>query len=101
MTIHLIKLDHGFVYLTAMINWYSRCIVGWELDDTLDTSRVIKALNEAFAVAKPVILNSDQGCQFTSIGYYYEAASPCDETKLEQEISSIFYDNRDECSTLF
>jgi putative transposase len=32
-----IKLRHGFVYLTAVIDWYSRCIVGWELDDTLAT----------------------------------------------------------------
>ena len=32
-----IPLEHGFVYLTAIIDWYSRCIVGWEVDDTLDT----------------------------------------------------------------
>lgn len=30
-----IKLDHGFIYLSAIIDWYSRCIIGWELDDTL------------------------------------------------------------------
>ena len=41
-------------------------IVGWDVDDTLDTRMVINALKEAFKVAKPQILNSDQGCQFTS-----------------------------------
>ena len=56
-------------YLTAVIDWYSRCIVGWEVDDTLDTRMVITALKKAFIVAKPVILNSDQGCQFTSNEY--------------------------------
>lgn len=64
-----IPIKHGFLYLTAVIDWYSRCIVGWEVDDTLDTGMVINALKKAFAVAKPQILNSDQGCQFTSQQY--------------------------------
>ena len=64
-----IPIKHGFLYLTAVIDWYSRCIVGWEVDDTLDTRMVITALKKAFMVAKPIILNSDQGCQFTSNEY--------------------------------
>ena len=64
-----IPIKYGFLYLTAVIDWYSRCIVGWEVDDTLDTVIVINALKKAFAVAKPQILNSDQGCQFTSQQY--------------------------------
>ena len=64
-----IPIRHGFLYLTAVIDWYSRCIVGWEVDDTLDTRMVINALKKAFVVAKPQILNSDQGCQFTSQQY--------------------------------
>ena len=64
-----IPIRHGFLYLTAVIDWYSRCIVGWEVDDTLDTRMVINALKKAFKTAKPVILNSDQGCQFTSNEY--------------------------------
>lgn len=64
-----IKLHHGFVYLTAIIDWYSRCIVGWELDDTLATPMVLRALEEAFKAAKPTILNSDQGSQFTGHDY--------------------------------
>ena len=64
-----IKLKHGFLYLTAIIDWYSRCIVGWDLDDTLDTRSVISACKKAFKIAKPEIFNSDQGCQFTSAEY--------------------------------
>lgn len=64
-----IPIKHGFLYLTAVIDWFSRCIVGWEVDDTLDTRMVIAALNKAFTVAKPEILNSDQGSQFTSQQY--------------------------------
>ena len=64
-----IPIRHGFLYLTAVIDWYSRCIVGWEVDDTLDTRMVTAALEKAFKVAKPQILNSDQGSQFTSQQY--------------------------------
>ena len=64
-----IPIKRGFLYLTAIIDWYSRCIVGWELDDTLDTRACIDACKKAFKVAKPEILNSDQGCQFTSHEY--------------------------------
>lgn len=64
-----IPMRHGFMYLTAIIDWYSRCIVGWELDDTLSTDAVIRALDKALAVATPEIINSDQGCQFTSEVY--------------------------------
>ena len=64
-----IPMKHSFLYLTSIIDWASRCIVGWELDDTLDTRAVIEACKKAFKTAKPVILNSDQGCQFTSTEY--------------------------------
>ena len=64
-----IKLRRGFIYLTAIIDWHTRCIVGWELDDTLETAMVKRALRKALAVSKPEILNSDQGSQFTSKEY--------------------------------
>jgi len=64
-----IKLRRGFIYLTAIIDWHTRCIVGWELDDTLETSMVKRALRKALAVSKPEIINSDQGSQFTSKEY--------------------------------
>ena len=64
-----LPMKHGFLYLTTIIDWYSRCIVGWEVDDTLDTTMVINACKKAFKVAKPLIINSDQGSQFTSDKY--------------------------------
>ena len=64
-----LPMKHGFLYLTAIIDWYSRCIVGWDVDDTLDTTMVINACKKAFKVAKPLIINSDQGSQFTSDKY--------------------------------
>ena len=64
-----IPMKHGFLYLTAIIDQYSRCIVGWDVDDTLDTTTVINACKKAFKVAKPLIINSDQGSQFTSDKY--------------------------------
>lgn len=58
-----IRLKHGFIYLTAIIDWHSRYIVGWDLDDTLDTYSALQAVKKAFEINKPQILNSDQGCQ--------------------------------------
>ena len=64
-----IRMKHGFMYLTAIIDWYSRMIVGFELDDTLSTQMVKTAVSRAFETATPEILNSDQGSQFTSRDY--------------------------------
>ena len=64
-----IPMKQGFLYLTAIIDWYSGCIVGWDVDDTLDTTMVINACKKAFKIAKPLIINSDQGSQFTSDKY--------------------------------
>lgn len=59
-----IPIKRGFLYLIAVIDWYrySRCVVGWEVDDTLDIRMVINALKKAFEVEDPQILNSAQGC---------------------------------------
>ena len=54
-----IPMKRGFLYLTAIIDWYSCCIVGWELDDTLDTRACIDACKKALRTAKPLIINSD------------------------------------------
>ena len=65
-----IKMQHSHMYLTAIIDWYSRMIVGWNLSDTLDTGYVIQTVKDAVAAhGTPAILNSDQGCQFTSNAY--------------------------------
>lgn len=49
-------MKHGFLYLTAIIDWNSRCVVGWELDDTLDIRACVEGCNIAFKVAKSEIL---------------------------------------------
>lgn len=65
-----IPMSKGHMYLTAIIDWYSRKIVGHYLSDTLDTDSVIHAVKDAVAAhGIPAILNSDQGCQFTSAEY--------------------------------
>ena len=67
--LYLYSHQTRFLYLTAVIDLYSRCIVRWETDDTPDIRMVIAALEKAFEVAKPEILNSDQGCRITSQRY--------------------------------
>ena len=65
-----IRMGRSHMYLTAIIDWYSRYIVGWELSDTLDTASVLVAVKEAISrYGKPEIINSDQGSQFTSDNY--------------------------------
>jgi putative transposase len=64
-----IPMKNGWMYLFAVIDWYSRCIVAWELSNTFDTAFIIRCLMRAFSKAKPEIINSDQGSQFTSNKY--------------------------------
>lgn len=61
-----IRTRKGFVYLTALIDVYSRYIVGWSLSNTMDTSLCLDALNKSLSHSTPQIINSDQGSQFTS-----------------------------------
>jgi putative transposase len=62
-----IRLRHGFVYLCAVIDWYSRYVLSWRLSTTLDAAFCVEALQEALGrYGKPEVFNTDQGCQFTS-----------------------------------
>jgi putative transposase len=62
-----IKLEKGFVYLAAIIDWHSKKILSWKLSNTMDISLVTNILNEALAFyPKPEIFNTDQGSQYTS-----------------------------------
>lgn len=61
-----LRLDKGFVYLVALIDVYSRYIVDWRLSTTLETTFCIEALESALHKGIPGIINTDQGCQFTS-----------------------------------
>jgi putative transposase len=60
-----IPLRGGFVYLVAIIDWYSRYVLAWRLSNRLDDSFCLEALDEALKGGKPEIFNSDQGSQFT------------------------------------
>lgn len=64
-----IRLRHGWLYLVAVIDWFSRYVVSWELDQALDMPFVVAAVQRALKQATPVICNSDQGSQFTSPQY--------------------------------
>lgn len=62
-----IRLKHGFVYLVAIVDWYSRKILSWRLSNTLDSSFCVEALEEALEIyGNPEFFNTDQGAQFTS-----------------------------------
>jgi putative transposase len=64
-----IRLQTGWMYLFAVLDWFSRYVVSWELDDTLPLPFVLAAVQQALAQATPVIWNSDQGSHFTSPQY--------------------------------
>jgi len=59
-------LKHGFVYLVAVMDLYSRYIVSWRISNTLETDFCCEALKEALERGKPEYFNTDQGAQFTS-----------------------------------
>ena len=61
-----IPMAHGFMYLVAIMDWYSRYVLVWQLSNTLDVDFCIDALEEALAKGTPEIFNTDQGSQFTS-----------------------------------
>jgi putative transposase len=61
-----VPLRHGFLYLVAVMDWFSRHVLAWRLSNTLDGSFCVEALEEALRLATPEIFNSDQGSQFTA-----------------------------------
>jgi len=61
-----IRMNKGFLYLVAIIDWYSRYVLSWELSNTLDVDFCLRALDKALLISHPQIFNSDQGSQFTS-----------------------------------
>ncbi len=64
-----IRMLKGWMYLVAVLDWYSRYVISWELDQTLEMPFVITAVQRALSMAVPVIWNSDQGSHFTSPHY--------------------------------
>jgi putative transposase len=61
-----VRLHRGFVYLVAVLDWYSRYVLSWELSNSLEVQFCLEALEAALAHGRPEIFNTDQGAQFTS-----------------------------------
>lgn len=64
-----IRMRHGFVYLVAILDWYSRYVLSWKVSTALDVEFCLEALEMAFEINVPKIFNSDQGSQFTSTNF--------------------------------
>jgi len=64
-----VPMRHGFMYLTAVIDWYSRYVLTWRLSNTLEGRFCLEALDEALSLGRPEIFNTDLGAQFTSRAY--------------------------------
>jgi putative transposase len=61
-----VPMKHGFMYLAAILDWYSRYVIAWRLSNTLDGAFCLEMLEEALSKGKPEVLNTDQGVQFTA-----------------------------------
>lgn len=61
-----IPLRRGFIYLVAIMDWYSRFVLSWKLSISMEVDFCIEALKSALTISKPEIFNSDQGSQYTS-----------------------------------
>jgi len=64
-----IKLEKGWAYLTAILDWFSRYVIAWELSETLESNFCIANLEKALEISLPLFHNSDQGTQFTDKNY--------------------------------
>ena len=80
-----VPMQQGFMYLVAVMDWYSRYVLSWRLSNTLEVDFCIDALEEALTIGKPEIFNTDQGSQFTS---------PRFTNRLEKEDIRISMDGR-------
>jgi putative transposase len=80
-----IPMPHGFMYLVAIMDWYSRYVLSWRLSNTLEGSFCLEALEEALELGKPSIFNSDQGVQFTGLEFT---------GRLEAEGIAVSHDGR-------
>lgn len=91
MDITYIRLHSGFCYLTAVMDWYSRYVLSWELSLSLDSAFCVEALRAALTMGEPEIFNTDQGCQYTSRGFQsmFEGTS----VRLSMDGKGRAYDN--------
>lgn len=64
-----LPMRHGFLYLVAVMDWYSRYVLAWRLSNTLEGAFCLEALEEALSLSQPEIFNTDQGSQFTAAAF--------------------------------
>ena len=64
-----VPMTHGFMYLAATIDWYSRYVIAWRLSNTLDGEFCLEMLDEALSQGRPEVFNTDQGVQFTATAF--------------------------------
>ena len=64
-----IRMYHGWVYLAAVMDWFSRYVLSWEVSVTLESDFCVDALKQALSLGRPEVFNTDQGSQFTSIEF--------------------------------
>jgi putative transposase len=81
-----VPMRRGFIYLTAVIDWYSRYMLSWRLSNTLDGRFCLETLDEALSKARTEIFNTDQGSQFMSHEYT---------NRLEEAGIAVSRDGRD------
>jgi putative transposase len=86
-----IRLKQGFVYLCAVIDWYSRYVLSWKLSNTMETTFCLEALVDALKLGKPDIFNTDQGSQFTS--HEFTNALLSNEIKISMDGKGRVFDN--------
>ena len=67
--ITFLPMARGFLYLVAVMDWHSRCVVAWRLSNTLEADFCVDALKEALGQGQPEVFNTDQGSQFTSLEF--------------------------------
>ncbi len=64
-----VPIQHGFMYLVAVLDWFSRYVLSWQLSNTLDGYFCLSALRQALQRGTPTIFNTDQGAQFTALDF--------------------------------
>ncbi|MCJ8347531.1 IS3 family transposase, partial [bacterium] len=90
--ISYLRMSNGFMYIVAIMDWYSRNILSWKISNSMTTSFCVEALKEAMEVyGKPEIFNTDQGSQFTSSSF--TAVLEANEIKISMDIRGRWLDN--------
>ncbi len=86
-----LRLRHGFGYLVAIMDWFSRYVLSWEVSNTLEADFCVSALEAALRVARPEISNTDQGSQFTSDDFIGKLEKA--EVRISMDGKGRFLDN--------